>query len=294
MKKHYDKVFFLVAISVFCAAAAFYFMKNPEIEASKSAVKKTLAQEPQGELWQDKSVSYTISEPIPWVSPEAQDEGKQWRFEAFTPPKIWVDKDGNFISEAPPQEVAIDQVFAVKFGGVTSAMYNIKFTGTIGSIDSPHFQFENEDDGTSFVGKIGVDLFVKDPRDLTGKREIPTGLKVLNFSRERIKNPDNTISDIIIVNVEDKNLGKTVQLRTDKRTLLPGERRIELFSNDDSQKWVVKEVGDQFDYANYTYKVKELSFEDAFVVLEQIPADSSKSHAVVRLDASGMTAVESK
>jgi len=294
MKKHYDKVFFLVAIAVFCAAAAFYFTRNPEIAKSKTSVKNTLAQEPQGEAWQDKAVKYSISEPIPWMAPEAQDEASQWRFEVFTPPKIWVDKAGNFITEAPPQDIEVEKVFAIKFGGVTSAVYPIKLAGTIGSIDSPHFQFENELDGSSFVGRIGVDLMVKDSKDLTGRREIPTGLKVLSFTRERVKNADNTLTDVVIVQLEDKNLGKTVELRTDKRTILPGERRIELFSSDDSQKWEIKEVGAQFDFANATYKVKELSFDDAFIVLEQIPADSPQSRIVVRLDASGVAIVEEK
>lgn len=294
MNKHYDKICFVLALLVLAASAAFYFLNSPNISKFEKKAKAALQSGPQGEKWVDKDAKFTISQSMAWENPPAQSEDANWLFELFTPPKIWVDKSGKFITEAPITVAEEKTAFEIKFASVTSAVYGIKLTGYIGSAENPIFQFQNADNNMEFTGKKGVPISIKDPTDISGKRRIDLGFKVLDFKKFTTKNADNTITIGMTVVFEDKRLSKPVEISTGKPTLLPAERRIEIVSaKDPNQKWLIKNKGEKIEYNNSVYTVKDLSFDDAFVVVEQTLPEG-KGTVTKKLDASGAHDIETK
>ena len=221
--KHYDKIFFLVAVLILCASGAFYVLKMPEIPARGQKTSQEIARAPGGEKWQSVDVTIKTEEPMEWPAVKAQDEEGYWFFQVFTPPKIWVDKKGDFTAQ-PPYKVANEKAsFALRFGEVSNRPYSIRYKGVFGGDKEPIVQLENTDTGVGFHGKLNEEIMI--PEQGTGK-PIPSGLILRSFKRERKKLDANStiISEFITLTLEDKNLGKIVTIYSDKPTILDDQR----------------------------------------------------------------------
>ncbi len=291
--KYYDKIFLLVSVLILCAGVGFFFLKAPEIQKTENTVKSLLAKKAEGIVWEEIPVPEWNISPIEWPEIRPQDEEGKWFFQVFTPPKIWID-DGVFKTESPHEQKKLIASFAYnEFGGVSNVPYPIKYLGFMGTKEAPRVQFVNEETGLSFMGKFGEEIII--PASNTSK-EVDLGLKVTGFDTKRIKNKDNTISQIVTVTLFDKELGKEIEIYSNKQTLLEDRRRLTLKAKDKDgnvvDEWHIKAVGEERDFGDSKYVVKALDFDNETVVVEMIPNKKEIPPQAMKLSASGVEKVK--
>ncbi len=286
MKNHYDKIFLAVAFLLLLASVGYFVTGNSSLDSLKQKAQILKAQGSKGEKWESTEVKTNVSKTMSWRYPAYQDADETWLFQVFTPPRIWQDASGNFIASAPKIEIIKEKEVAVsqlELAAVTTGKYPVVLLGYAGSL----YQFRDESDlenPIEFIGREGQDLSYKDPNGLSSKAMIDLGLKFLSAKKEKLKASDGSINEVTIVQIEDKKLGRTIELRTDGDTILPDQRKLILKSTiDDSKTFPVFAVGEVITYNGSKYKVEELSFENEFIVLAQVSEDSEILPATHRL-----------
>ena len=202
--KHYDKIFFAIAVIAAGASCAFYFMNAPKGELLRGRVESLEQKQPSGIAWKNIVVPALQVASIEWPEVRAQDEAGKWFFQVFTPPQIWVDKKGNFMTESPYYKEVARQSFALKYVGVSNEPYPIKYLGYFGTKKEPVIQFVDTVKNLSFIGKLNEEIVADAPS--TGKK-IKLGLTPKKFDIKRVRNNENnTIADIATVVLFDNSL----------------------------------------------------------------------------------------
>lgn len=195
--KYYDKIFFLISLVVLGASLGYYFISEPQIEQNMQKADALLAKAAKGIQWKEVAVPRLEIKPIEWPEVRAQDEEGRWFFQVFTPPQIWIDDDGKFITESPYIKEKARQSFALKYDGVSNEPYPIKYMGFIGSPDDPRVQLKNESTNAFYTGKIKEAITTQIRGENGLAKTVDVGLMVKSFDRKRVKNSDNTISEIV-------------------------------------------------------------------------------------------------
>ena len=185
--KYYDKIFFLVALIVLGASFGYYFVNMPEIEKTSQRADSLLSQKAKGVVWKEVAVPRLEIKPIEWPEVKPQDEEGRWFFQVFTPPQIWVDEDGKFITESPLIKERARQSFALKYGGVSNEPYPIKYVGFMGSPEDPRIQLRNEETKAFFTGKIKQKITMDVMGEGGKAKTVDVGLTVNSFDRKRVE-----------------------------------------------------------------------------------------------------------
>ena len=287
--KYYDKIFFVIAVIVAGLSCGYYFMNEPKGELLEARVQTLEKKLPAGIPWKKIIVPELKVTSIEWPEVRAQDEAGKWFFQVCTPPQIWVDKKGNFMTESPYYKEVARQSFALKYVGVSNEPYPIKYLGYFGTKAEPIIQFENTSTNLSFIGKLNEEIVASAPS--TGKK-INLGLTPKKFEIKRVKNDkNNTISDIVTVVLYDKSLGKDVTIYSNKETVIDDRRRIS-FSAPDGSIWHVKAPGESRKVGTATYKVKSIDFDKGNAVIEMIPDNTDIEPQTMNLSAAGVVPVK--
>lgn len=291
--KHYDKIFFIVALLALCASfVCFNVMQMPKIGETQAKVEKLLSQKAKGVEWKDVEVPRLEIKPIEWPEVKPQDEDGRWFFQVFTPPQIWVDEDGKFITESPLIKERARMSFALKYEGVSNEPYPIKYKGYMGSADDPYVQLYNEADKVLLTGKKNKPITIQVKGENGLAKSVDVGLTVKSFESKRIKKADNTLANIVTVVLFDKKLGRDITLYSDKPTVLEDSRRMTLILPDGAQ-WHVKAAGESKDIADAKYTVKDLNFDKEYAIVEMLPSNKEIPPQTMKLSKDGVAPVKS-
>ena len=282
--KFYDKIFFLVALAVMSASCAYYVMNKPNIAKNTERFKKLTSKKAVGVEWKEIKVPEMKVTMIEWPEVRAQDEAGKWFFQVFTPPQIWVDKDGEFITESPYMKEQARQAFEYKYSGVSNEPYPIHYKGYMGDEKNPIINLVNVSTNQAFMGRLNKEIVI--PAS-TITKEQNLGLTIKSFSLKREKNKDNTISTVAILVIFDRAIGKDITIVSNKETVLPDQRRLTLVAADGSA-WHIKQVGDSKETKGAKYVVKTLDFEKGKVSVEMIPNDKSIEPQLMELSEAGV------
>ncbi len=286
--KHYDKIFLIVALAVLGASVYYYFHMSPKVEKVESRAAELLAESAQGIVWKEIAVPELKISQIEWPEVRAQDEAGKWFFQVFTPPQIWVDRDGSFITESPYYKAIAQQAFALKYGGVSNEPYPVKYLGYFGTESEPVVQFVNTSNKLGFIGKLNQPITAQEPS--TGKL-LDLGLMVKSFKRERVHNKDNTISHLVTIVLFDKSLGKDITLYSDRQTVLLDQRRM-TFNVSDGSQWHVKKAGEEKNIGGAKYIVKSLDFDKGEAIVQVIPSSEEIKPQTMKLSDKGTEPVK--
>ena len=287
--KHYDKIFFAIAVIAAGASCAFYFMNAPKGELLRGRVESLEQKQPSGIAWKNIVVPALQVASIEWPEVRAQDEAGKWFFQVFTPPQIWVDKKGNFMTESPYYKEVARQSFALKYVGVSNEPYPIKYLGYFGTKKEPVIQFVDTVKNLSFIGKLNEEIVADAPS--TGKK-IKLGLTPKKLDIKRVRNNENnTIADIATVVLFDNSLGKEVTIYSNKETVIDDRRRIS-FSAPDGSVWHVKAPGESRKVGAATYNVKSVDFDKGAAVIEMVPDNADIEPQIMNLSAAGVSPVK--
>ncbi len=288
--KIFDKIFLIVALLIFGASCAYYFYAVPGIEKVAARSNAYLSEKAKGVEWKDISVREFKPVQIEWPEVRPQDEAGKWFFQVFTPPQIWIDSDGNFMTESPYMKEVARQKFAFSYEGVSNEPYPIKYKGYYGTVESPRIEFVNESTKFQFSGTMNKEIVVPEPS--TGK-PLNLGLTVKSFKLKRVTNPKNgIITQVAIIVINDKKLGRDITIESDKETVLEDESRMG-FVAPDGTKWYVKKVGDSTTYKGSRYIVKSLNMGKGEAIIEMIPEDASLDKQLMKLSSAGVENADS-
>ena len=285
--KHYDKIFLVASLIVLGLSSAFFFINEPKIAAEKAQTKKILAGDPAGEPWKNLDIEIKTEEPLEWPEVKAQDADGLWLFQVFTPPKIWVDKSGVFISQ-PPRKAEVDPVktFPIIFSEIVSTVYPIKYTGDYGA---SLVQLLDTRTNKPMLARKGEEIVVEELGTGGVANKVKTGLTMVSFSKQRVKNDKNdTYEDIATIVLDDKNLGRQITIVSNKPTVLDDMNELVLKSKlNPSFVWKMKKAGEKTTLDGLDYEVKELDFSKKSAVVEQ--SKNGKVIQTVRVSADGNT-----
>lgn len=282
--KHSEKIFLLLAAAVVCASAYFYSSSMPKLEAAKKSNDAMLARAAEGVKWQEISVPELKVVSIEWPEVRAQDEEGKWFFQVFTPPQIWIDKNGKFLTESPYYKEVARQQFAYSYGGVSNEPYYIVYRGFFGTKKDPLVQLKDERSGKVVEGKLNVEIVI--PASLTSKA-VYTGITIKSFDVKRVKKPNGMIDQEVTIKLFDKALGKDVEIYSYKPTVLQDQRRMTLKASDGSQ-WHVRKGGEKIVKGDAEYVAEKVDLDNQFALVKMIPQKDKGEIRVMKVSPSGV------
>ena len=282
--KHSEKIFLLLAACVLGASFYFYKSSMPKLSALKNNNAAKLAESAEGAKWKEISVPELEVKSIEWPEVRAQDKDGKWFFQVFTPPQIWIDKDGKFMTESPYYKEVARQQFAYAFDSVSNEPYYIVYRGFFGSKKDPLIQLKDERIGKILEGKINAEIVI--PATITSKA-VNTGITVKSFDVKRVKKPNGMIDQEITIKLFDKALGKEVEIYSYKPTILLDQRRITLKASDGSL-WHIKNGGEKITKGDADYVAEKVDLDNQFVLVKMIPQKDKGEVRIMKVSASGV------
>ena len=268
MKKHYDKVFLLVGIIAAAAAAGYFLTSEGSLDEVKAKYEATIAKPFGGDKWTEVKVDPLELKSSTWTEAKPQDEDGLWLYQIFTPPKIWVDDEGEFTAE-PPIDTDIRSVYGFRYGSVKNDPYPIQFKGYFIDPDGEVVvQLYDEARTVALRGKYDEEIMYRRPDGKFTK----AGLVVKKFDKKAARQQDGTIRQVISVNLYDESLGREITIESNQPTFVEENRVMVLLPEAKGGKsWEIKKVGDKFEAdGGVVFTVKELDFANESALVEKI------------------------
>lgn len=282
--KHSEKLFLVVALAVLGASSYFYSTSMPNLEKQKAQNNAALNQEVEGATWKNIPVPELNITSKEWPELRAQDEEGKWFFQVFTPPQIWIDKNGKFVTESPYYKEQARQKFAYVFDSVSNEPYHIEYRGFYGATKDPFVQLVNKKSGKTLTGRLNVEIV--EPATLTTKA-VNTGITIKSFDVKRVKKPNGMIDQQVSISLYDKALGRDVEIFSYKPTVLQDQRRMTLKASDGSL-WHFKSVGEKIEKGEAEYVVEKIDLDNQFALVKMIPQKDKGEVRVMKVSASGV------
>ncbi len=282
--KHSEKIFLLLAVAVLGASVYYWHSSMPLIASKVSNNRVMLGEVSEGVKWKDIVMPQLSVNSIEWPEVRAQDEEGKWFFQVFTPPQIWIDKKGVFMTESPYYKEAARQQFAYSFGGVSNEPYYIEYRGHFGSIKSPFIQLKDIRSGRVMQGKLNSEIVIP-ATNFT--KAVNTGITVKSFDVKRVKKPNGMLDNQITVKLFDKELGKDVEIYSFKQTVLPDQRRMTLKASDGSL-WHIKSKGEKMTKGDADYEIVDVDLDKEFALVKMISKKDKGDVRVMKVSASGV------
>ena len=249
MNKIYDKLLLSLALLIFAGGVYLYIQKTgevPSMSASAEAPTGTAPYEPE-------IVPETASTEANW--PEVPVQSTGWRYDVFTPPKIFLDENGQFTEEGW-QPTAPPPPFGVYLAAIERQLYRIQFEGYI------------EEDRSDPSKTLLLLLDQESDRQIRvrpGETSADFDIEVVNFDIQRVRDPDNNIEVIAKATILDQRSGEELVL-THGELLYESGLTVRIASDlDPSFEKEFTEAPVEFEGPAGRYTLLEINVEDSFV-----------------------------
>lgn len=282
--KHSDKLFLLLCAAALCASVFYYTKSVPALESQVKKDAARLSVPAEGVKWKNISVPELKVNSLEWPEIKPQDEEGKWFFQVFTPPQIWIDKNGKFITESPYQKEVARQKFAFTYGGVSQEPYYITFSGYTGTEKNPSVMLKDERSGKVLRGKLNVEIVI--PATNFTKAE-NTGITLKSFSAKRVRKSNGMMDLEITLSLFDKAVGREVEIYSFKPTILGDQRRMTLKASDGSD-WIIKKQGDSIEKGESKYVVEKIDLNKEFALVRMIPQNDKGEPRLMKVSSSGV------
>ncbi len=246
MKNFYDKLLLLIALLALLAGAALYVMKTGEAPAGVESV----AVQPADHPYEPVPVPETPSTDASWPAPQPQ--SSTWVYDVFTPPKIFIDEQGQFSAEgwAPPPP---PKPFGIYLASITRELYRIQMQGYI--------EEDRSDPSKSLL------LLFDEERNAPvrlrpGQSSDAAEVEVLDFEIDRqIDAEKGEVEVTAAATILDQRTGEKVTL-TDGETLYESGVTVTLRSEEfPSFNVELTEAGETFKTPEAEYELLEINLE---------------------------------
>ncbi len=277
MKKFYDKLVLLLAALVLIGGVALYFAESGKV-ASISAPTQV---KPADNTYLPVPVPHAPETSAQW--PQPTEQSSTWIYDVFTPPKIYLDANGQFTSEPilppPPPEP-----FGVYLVGITRDLYRIQLQGYI--------EEDRKDAAKNLV------LLFDQERNATirlriGETNETSQVELSNFEINRMINAEQG-------EVEVEAKATVRDLRTDAEVVLvegevlyeTGVKATLASVEDPSFRMEFSEEGVSFENAIGKYTLLSINLEANSVTVEKMGSDESEEAKTMTLEAGAMPRAE--
>lgn len=260
MKNFYDKLLLALAFLALLGGAALYALKS-DGSVVQSTVENT---QPADNPYQIIPIPDSVAKSASWPEPGAQSSGPLWIYDVFTPPKIFIGKDGNFTAD-PPVAPGPEDPFGIYLSKISRNPYRIQIQGFSGDRNKPEecvLFFFDEDRQIRF--------FIR-----PGQKNAEAEVEVLDFTIEReIDEKTNVVNVTAVATILDNRSGETIKL-VDGERLYDADISVVLRSREDPEVVVelsvveVPEAGVPFETPSGKYILLEINLEDQTVTVEK-------------------------
>lgn len=257
MNKIYDKLFLLLALAALIAGGVYYYTTSGEGETmGNEEVSLEAADNPY-----DPVPVPEIKESDPnWPEPGEQSTG--WRYDVFTPPKIYLDAEGRFSAEpyTPPEP---PEPFGVYLADIRREPYRLQLEGYV--------QEDPTDPSKSLL------LFYDEKREKIVRTRVDeknpeSEFEVLEFTNKRVRNEDGNYDRVTEVRILDKRSGEEVTLERGERQYV-GDVTIVIRSNEDPDvnlEFGEDDEGATFETPSGKYILQKINLEEETVTIQKL------------------------
>jgi len=255
MNKIYDKLLLVVAVLLLAGGVFLYLQKSAQAPSMGAPVDVTPADNP----YAPETVPTSESTEASWPEAVGNPSRPEWVYDVFTPPKIYIDEEGNFTQEGwkpePPKAP-----FGVYLAEITRKPYRIQFEGYIE---------EDRDDASKTLLLLFNEETQQQVRARPGDKKPGAEFEVLDFDIRRIRDDDNNIDVVARATLLDQRSGEEV-------VLVHGERRydsgvtvlIRSREHPDFEK-VLTQAPVEFEGPEAKYTLLEINLEESSVTVEK-------------------------
>lgn len=266
MKKFYDKLLLLLAVLALLGGVAFYVLKSDAASDQRPGLDLQAADNP----YETVPIPDPETKDATWPEPEPQSSGPNWLYDVFTPPKIYLDSEGNFTAE-PPKPPEPPKPFGIYLAEMEREPYRIQMQGFSGDRSKPEeavlFFYDEERELRFFIRE--------------GQTNEGSEIEVLDFTIDRQVDEQSNVSVTAIATILDKRSGKEVKLDDEERLFEP-EITVVFRSEQDSEVEVELDVEPDdpetsFETPSGQYILKEINLEERTVTVEKQETEASEA-----------------
>jgi len=251
MNKIYDKLFLVLALLLLLGSSAFYFLNLG------SGAQSTGASPLADHAYAPIEVQAVSGESVNWPKPKEQSTG--WIYDVFTPPKIYLDENGQFVNKG--WKIMEEIPFGIYLADLARKPYRIQLEGYI------------EDDLTD-ASKSLLLLYDEEAersvRARVGSTQASSEFEVIDFKIDRLRDKNGNPYKEIYATILDQRTGEQVILRNDERLYQEGVT-IRIRSEQNPEVDVTAtEVGATFETPAGSYVIEALSIDEMAITVKKL------------------------
>lgn len=260
MRNIYDKLL-LFAACLLLAVGCYIYMSM--IDRSVLNINHAPQTIPYTSLRAEINAPSTVN----WSAPEEQSTG--WIYDVFTPPKIYLDENGQFVNEG--WKVYEPVPFGVKLLNLEKILYRIQLEGYI--------EEDRSDASKSLILLYNAET-QRSIRTRVGRRELAAEFEVIEFRIDRLRDANGNPYKEVYAVINDQRLGKTVTLRNNERLYLKAFAA-ELRSESDSKQQInLSRVGQEFETTDGKYRLESVDFEQKSVSVYKFASEKNDAETM--------------
>lgn len=257
MNKLYDKLLLVIGVLALLSGIVFYVLNSNM---------NSLTQAQAGQSGSSQYKPIPVPEPVESYTtwPNAVEQAPGELYDVFTPPFIYVDKNGTFIFESPIEDL-LPEPFGVYLAKLEREPYRIQFEGYI--------EEDLRDASKSLL------LFFDQERKVRVRTRVndvvaESGFTILNFTIDRIRGADGNIKKLAVATLRDHRDAR-------KRYLEPGKvfykknATILLRSREDPtfEIKITEEPPVAFETSLGRYVLEKINLEESSVTVKKLGND---------------------
>ena len=257
MNKIYDKLCLALAVLALLAGLGYYAKQSGALPVAPQA--SSAASHAPYEVI---PVSQSAQVAATW--PAATEQAPGELYDVFTPPKIYIDKDGNFQFTPPYDDSKPKPPIGIYLAEIRRDAYRIQLEGYIE---------EDLDDASKSLLLLFNEETQAQVRARVGDEKSAAEFSLLDFSIERLRDEDNNPYKVAKATLLDQRTGEQVVLTHGER-LITDDVTVVLRSDDDpSVNIELKEAPSIFETAAGMFVLEEINLEQSSITVEKIGTD---------------------
>ena len=251
----YDKLLLLAAFLLLAAGCYIYMATVDRAVLNVSHSQQSI---PYTSLRAEINAPSTVN----WSAPQEQSTG--WIYDVFTPPKIYLDENGQFVNEG--WKIYEPVPFGVYLTQLEKIPYRIQLEGYIE---------EDRSDASKSLILLYNEETERSIRTRVGRRELGAEIEVIEFRIDRLRDANGNPYKEVFAVINDQRSGKTITLQNNNRLYLK-DFAAELRSDSDSELQIkLSRVGQVFETTDAKYRLESVDFEQKSVSVYKFASDKN-------------------
>ena len=255
MNKIYDKLLLALAVLVLLAGVGFYLVKSTALSSAQLQYGK-----PVDHPYQTIPVRQASGDTATW--PEATEQAPGELYDVFTPPKIYIDKNGTFKFTPPYVEaIAVKAPFGLYLADIQRDAYRIQLEGYIE---------EDLIDASKSLLLLFNEETQSQVRARVGDEKVEAEFKLLDFTIDRLRDENNNPYKVVKAKLLDQRTGEQVVLKHGERLMTDRVTVVLRSDEDPSVEIELNEAPTVFETSTCEYLLLEINLEESSVTVDKI------------------------